>query len=91
MGWTGRHRELQTIRRKQAVLHLARAGAESLGITGEERDTDPWSLPVMNGVIDLRTGNFRDGNPRDYFKTFAPTHCEGMNAPLPNWEVCLCQ
>lgn len=84
-----RIRDLQTIRRKQAVLHLARAGAESLGIGGEEWDADPWSLAVLNGVIDLKTGDFRNGAPSDYFKSFAPTRWEGINASRATWEACL--
>jgi putative DNA primase/helicase len=84
-----RVRDLRTIRRKQAVLHLARAGAGTLGITGEEWDADPMSLPVLNGVLDLRTRDFRNGDPSDFFKTFAPTPWEGINAPRPNWEACL--
>lgn len=84
-----RIRDLQTIRRKQAITHLARAGAESLGIGGEEWDADPWSLPVLNGVIDLRTGGLRNGNPSDYFKNFAPTPWEGRSASRATWEACL--
>jgi len=84
-----RIRDLRTIKRKQAVLHLARAGADTLGITGDEWDSDPWSLPVLNGVLDFRTSNFRNGTPSDYFKTFAPIPFEGMNAPRPTWEAFL--
>jgi len=82
-----RVRELQTIRRKQAVLHLARAGAEGLGITGDEWDGDDMSLPVLNGVIDLSTGILRKGEPIEYFKTYAPTRFEGINAPCTNWDA----
>ena len=84
-----RVRDLQTIRRKQAVLHLARAGAGSLGITGDEWDTDPSCLAVKNGVIDLCTGAFRPGTPGEYFKTFAPTPWEGFDAPSLAWDACL--
>lgn len=84
-----RVRDLQTIRRKQAVLHLARAGADSLGITGDEWDRDTWALPVLNGVLDLRSGTHRPGTPTDYFKTCAPTPWEGMDAPAPTWETFL--
>jgi putative DNA primase/helicase len=84
-----RVRDLRTIKRKHAVLHLARAGADTLGITGDEWDGDPRSLPVLNGVLDLRTGDFRNGDPSDYFKTFAPIPWEGMKAPRPTWEAFL--
>ena len=84
-----RVRDLQTIRRKQAVLHLARAGADSLGITGDEWDANPWALPVLNGIIDLRTGEHRPGKPSDYFKSYAPTPWEGMETEAPTWEAFL--
>ena len=84
-----RVRDLQTIRRKQAVLHLARAGANTLAISGDEWDRDPLSLAVLNGVIDLRTGEFRNGYPSDYIKTFAPTDWQGIDAQRPNWDAFL--
>jgi len=84
-----RVRELHTVRRRKDILHLARAGANSLGISGDEWDADPMSLAVQNGVVDLRTGAFRDGRSGDYFKTFAPTPWEGIDAPCPIWEAFL--
>ena len=84
-----RARDLQTIRRKQAVLHLSRAGADTLGISGDEWDANPWALPVLNGVVDLRTGEHRPGKPSDYFKSFAPTPWEGMETQAPTWEAFL--
>ncbi|HOD29123.1 MAG TPA: phage/plasmid primase, P4 family [Syntrophales bacterium] len=84
-----RVRDLQTIRRKQAVLHLARAGADTLGISGDEWDRDPWALPVLNGIIDLRTGEHRPGEPSDYFKSYAPTPWEGIDTKAPTWAAFL--
>ena len=84
-----RIRDLQTLRRKQAILQLARAGVGSLGITGDEWDRDPWALAVENGVLDLKTGTFRPGKPTDYFRAYAPTRWEGINAPRPVWEAFL--
>jgi len=81
-----RVRDLRTIRRKRAVLHLARAGSNTLGITGEEWDRNPWLLGVTNGVINLKTGQFRPGTPEDFIKTAAPTKWEGLDAPAPTWE-----
>jgi len=85
-----RVRDLQTIRRKQAVLHLARAGAKSLGISGDEWDNaDPMALSVLNGTIDLRTGELKNGEPGDYVKTFARTLWKGIDAPAPVWDAFL--
>jgi putative DNA primase/helicase len=84
-----RIRDLQTVRRKQAILQLARAGDNSLGITGDEWDRDPWALAVANGVLDLKTGAFRPGKPTDYFRAHAPTRWEGADAPRLVWEAFL--
>lgn len=36
-----------------------------VALTGAEWDPDPWSLGCENGVVDLRTGELRDGRPED--------------------------
>lgn len=77
---------LRGLKRKQAVIHLAKVGAESLGVSGDGWDQDPWVLPVQNGVVDLRTGRIRDGTPEDLFKTFASAEWKGLDAPCPRWE-----
>ena len=76
---------LQTLRRKKNVLVLAGCGTNSLGITGDEWDSDPYLLGCGNGVVDLRTGKFRSGNPQDYIKTFAPHDFLGLDAPAPKF------
>lgn len=81
-----RIRSLQTLNRKKNVLELAKIGTEGLGITGEEWDRDPWLLAVKNGVIDLRTGLLRPGQPDDYIKTVAPVEWRRLRAPAPTWE-----
>jgi putative DNA primase/helicase len=81
-----RIRALQSKARKTDVLFLAAVGASSLGITGQEWDRDPWLLCCLNGVIDLRTGEHRQGRPEDFLKTVAPTEWKGTNEPAPTWE-----
>ena len=81
-----RIRVLQSIARKEHVLKLARTGADSLAIRGDEWDRDPWLLGVRNGVIDLRTGALRQGRPEDFIKTAAPVDYMGLDAPAPTWK-----
>ena len=81
-----RIKNLQTLRRKKAVVQLAKIGDGSLGISGEEWDRNHWALPVSNGVIDLKNGDFRSGVPADFFKSFAPTEWAGLNTPCSRWE-----
>jgi putative DNA primase/helicase len=84
--FTKRIKALRAMKRKTPVLHLARAGANSLGISGDEFDKKPKLLAVENGVIDLITGKLHDGKPEDYLRAFAPTTWQGINAPCPCWE-----
>lgn len=37
-----------------------------LVVLPEEIDTDPYKLPCSNGVINMKTGDFRDGRPQDW-------------------------
>ena len=84
-----RIRTLQGLQRKQEILILARSGAGTLAITGDEWDTDPWLLAVANGVVNLKTGTLKAGDPGDFIKTAAPTEWKGLNAPCEAWEFFL--
>ena len=46
------------------VLAIARA-VKPIADVGEQWDTDPWLLGAANGVVDLRTGDLRDGRRDD--------------------------
>ena len=78
--------QLQKNRWKKDVLELAATGEHTLGITGEERDLDPWVLGCTNGVLELRTGSFRPGKPDDYIKTPCNTQWKGFHEQCPIWE-----
>ena len=84
-----RIRLLQTTARKKNVLIGARTGRGSLGVTGAEWDKKLMLLPCLNGIVDLRTGDFRPGNPTDFIKTVAPENWAGTHAPAPTWEKTL--
>jgi putative DNA primase/helicase len=80
-----RAKKLRTLKRVTSVLKLA-TSIELLGIKGDEWDADPWLLGVENGVLDLRTGQLRPGQPADYIRILAPTTWSGLNTPAPLWE-----
>lgn len=46
-------------------------------------DSNPWLLPVKNGVLGLRDGQvfFRNGLPSDYVRTYAPVDWQGIDTP----------
>ncbi|UCF91073.1 MAG: DNA primase [Desulfobacterales bacterium] len=79
-------RRLLNLKTRENVLTLAAAGKDSLGITGNEWDRDPWVLGCKNGVIDLKTGELKSGKPEDYIKTVAPVEWQGIDASCPLWE-----
>lgn len=52
-------------------------------------DTDPFLLGVANGVVDLRTGELRDGRPTDYMRRACSVEWKGLDAPARRWEQSL--
>jgi putative DNA primase/helicase len=70
------------------VLALA-ANQPALALAGDEWDSDLMLLGVANGTIDLRTGELRAGDPKDYIQMVAPTKWRGLDAPAPRWELFL--
>jgi putative DNA primase/helicase len=78
-----RARNLRRLKRIQAVLQLAQS---YLPITGEQWDSDPFLLPCVSGVIDLRTGEHRAGQPTEYLRRSAPVAWSGLDAAAPRWE-----
>lgn len=77
---------LRKVAWKRGVLQLAAAGENKLSITGEEWDRDPWTLPCLNGVVNLKDGSFRPGRPGDLIKTVCPTEWKGLDQPANAWE-----
>ncbi len=57
--------------RISALLTLAQIQA-SLAIRADVLDTDPWLLNVLNGTLDLRTGELRPHQPQDLMTKLAP-------------------
>jgi len=67
------------------VLDYASLGKEGIGITGQRWDQDPWVLACDNGIIDLKTGDLRDGKPEDYIRSTSGT-AYNPEAACPLWE-----
>ena len=81
--------DLQALQRKKDILLLSTVGNNSLGISGFEWDKNPYLLGCSNGVIDLKTGCFRNGTPEDYIKTIASVDWRGIDEAAPLWEKTL--
>jgi putative DNA primase/helicase len=80
---TKRAIKLRTLNRCNNIASFAQS---FLGITGEEWDRNPWLLGVANGVLDLRSGKLRPGQPGDYIRTVIPTIWRGIDEPAPRFE-----
>lgn len=80
-----RARSLRAAKRMNNVLTFAMS-EHNVGITGDIWDSDPWLLGVKNGVVDLRTGECRDGYPIDYIRSVSPTMWTGINTPCLRFE-----
>lgn len=70
--------------RLENMLALAKH-VKPISDAGADWDADPWLLGVRNGVVDLRTGELRDGRPADRItmSTNASYHAE---AECKEWE-----
>ena len=84
-GLTGRALALRTLARNSHVLAFACTDGR-LAFTSDRWDTDPWLLGTPDGVLDLRAGELRDGEPGDYIRTIVPTLWQGSEAPAPRFE-----
>lgn len=73
----------QAAGRLQAMLQLARS-FESVSITPDLLDADPWVLNVNNGTLDLRTGQLRKQDRGDLITKLAPVDYDA-EAPCPTW------
>lgn len=69
---------------RQAMMTSA-AALTPIAVTSDELDGDPWLLGVQNGVIDLHTGDRRDGVIDDLItQQAAVAHDKDAGCPL--WE-----
>ncbi len=79
-----------TLRYRNKIANvLDRASKQdALALRGDEWDKDAMLLGVANGVLNLRYREFefRDGAPRDFLRTIAPTEWQDLYAPAPRWE-----
>ena len=79
---------------KWAIRSLSRASRDNmirlaqseppLSVTGDDWDSDPWSFGVKNGVVDLRTGTLRNGQPNDLITKTSPWPYL-KDATAPRW------
>jgi putative DNA primase/helicase len=83
-----RIQRLRGVNGRNAVLEFAAAlpNGSSLAIKGDELDQDPWLLGFTNGVLNLRTGQFRAGRPGDYISKRCGCEWKGLDEECPTWD-----
>jgi putative DNA primase/helicase len=87
-------------RRKALAKHAAASESETriramveltkseVPVAPEELDANPWVLNVLNGTIDLRTGELREHRREDLITKLAPVEYD-PSATAPTWEAFL--
>ena len=76
----------RALRRLKRALHVLTYAQALLTITSGEWDTNPWLLGTKEGVLDLRSGTLRAGQPRDYIRTMIPTAWRGLDEQASRFE-----
>ena len=71
--------------RLNAMMNLARC---ELSVHPTEFDRDPWLLNVMNGTVDLQTGELRPHRREDLLSRLAPVSYDPA-AEAPRWQLFL--
>lgn len=76
---------LRTDRGRNPVLKFAISCNDPITIEDIMFDRNPMLFGCVNGVIDLATGKFRDGRPRDYISKVSPIPWAGYDEPAPRF------
>ncbi len=87
-GLAKRVMQLRSLNRIKAVLTLA---SEKLAVTSDIWDANTRIIACKNGIIDLQTGDLREGKPEDFVRIVAPVEYPGKEAAAPRWEKFLAE
>lgn len=68
----------------KAMVELAQSDPKIAAST-EQFDADPWALNVLNGTLDLRTGELKPHKPADLITKLAPVNYS-PEAKSADWE-----
>ena len=71
---------------RDRLLDCTHTIRDPLSIDGEELDKQPYLLAFKNGVVDLRSGDFRPGRPDDYILNACPIEWSDLKARADEWE-----
>jgi putative DNA primase/helicase len=69
---------------KNGIRNMEAMAKSELAIGTDELDTEPWLFNVLNGTIDLRTGEIREHRKEDFITKLAPVTFDPA-AECPRW------
>ncbi|MFI3270775.1 MAG: phage/plasmid primase, P4 family [Pseudomonadota bacterium] len=78
--------KLRTAAGRKEVLECAISIDNPPTVSIEEIDQQAYLMATPTGVIDLRTGECRDGKPEQYLLNACPTPWLGIDTPCPAFE-----
>ncbi len=70
--------------RLRAMINLAQS-EPGIPVTEVELDADPWLLNVLNGTLDLKTGELRPHLREDLITKLSPVRYD-LDATCPTWD-----
>lgn len=77
---------LRDVSGRDRLLKCTHTSRAPLSINGVELDQQPYLLAFKNGVVDLRNGSFRPGDPAEYILNACPIEWQGLDAAAELWE-----
>ncbi len=80
---------LRSQRGRINTLSMACSCDDGLGVNGNNFDANPYLLACENGVLDLRTGQLRDGRHNDWLSKRCPVQWQGIDSPAEAWDQAL--
>jgi putative DNA primase/helicase len=75
----------EAVSRIKAMVELAKS-EEGIPISASRLDADPHLVGVQNGILNLKTYEFREGHRDDYITKCCGTHYD-PDATSPNWDA----
>src|SRR5271169_5421982 len=83
--FVNRAKNLRKCKYNRNVLYYAMS-EPAIAVSGSIWDRDPYLLGCINGVLNLKMGTFRAGQPEDYIRSVVPTIWTGLDTPCPRFE-----
>ncbi|MFA5166598.1 MAG: phage/plasmid primase, P4 family [Candidatus Paceibacterota bacterium] len=77
---------INSLRNRAGIKNALELATAKLALK-QKWDSNPFLLAVKNGVIELKTGELREGKPSDYIRKVADVEWKGLEEPCPRFEL----